>query len=653
MAEICTDFSKFSKPVFDRFVEMSKGELYVTDCGDLFEDYLKAFPTGTNPATKSRTLHDCQTCKQFIRRLGKLVGIKNGEVVTVWGDLQLPHPYKEVADALDDLVRCASVVTVFRTKEKAYGQEYNYDAKTKERHDHFWGDVATKHFCADPDTKRGEREAIFQVLKRGLMEIRPADLDTVLDLIESNGLYRGEEHKAAVQGFRDLQRRQLASNNMSLFVWENLDNWNARFRNTVIGTLLVDLAEGKELEQAVKAFETKVAPANYKRPTAVITQKMVEAAVQTLTDLGLHGAVARRYAKLSDVSVNDVLFVDNGSQGKMKDGVTALLESSVKRSPPDLKRATKIAADEFVKDVLPTAKTVDVFLENRHQGNFVSLTGADGPERLFKWDNNFAWSYDGDVTDSVKQRVKAAGGKIDCKMRVSLSWYNGDDLDIHAQTPDGTHISYGNKLGILDVDMNAGGPQSRNAVENLAFNDLKDGVYKIWVNQFRRRETIDVGFAIEIEFSGQVQQFSYPKSLTDREDVQCFRLHVKNGELTKVETELTGGSVSQEKWGVKTETLVPVVSVMYSPNAWHGSVIGAKHLIFALRDCRNPGAARGIYGEFLRPEFEKHRKVLEVLGNKTKCPYSDEQVSGVGFTAARGDSVTVVVNGKRAYTLTF
>lgn len=32
---------------------------------------------------------------------------------------------------------------------------------------------------------------------------------------------------------------------------------------------------------------------------------------------------------------------------------------------------------------------------------------------------------------------------------------------------------------------------------------------------------------------------------------------------------------------------------------------------------------------------------------------ADEQVSGVGFTAARGDFVTVVVDGKRAYHLTF
>jgi hypothetical protein len=652
--EVCTDFSKFSKPVHARFVEMSRGELYVTDTGDaLYDEYLKAFPDGTNPIFRERSVHDCQCCKQFIRRVGKLVSIKNGKVTTVWGGLDLPEPYKTVADKLDALVQCASIVTVFRTKEKQYGQSHNYDPKTNERYDHFHAEIDKRHYTTDPDTKRGEREAVFQVCNRGLSELKLADLEAVLDLIDSNGLYRGEEHKDAVVGFTALLKAYQKAERPNLFVWENLDHRYARFRNTVIGTLLVDLADGKDMDAAVRAFETKVAPTNYKRPTAVITQKMVEQAVQKMTDLGLHGAIARRYAKLSDVSVNDVLFVDNDTKGKMKHGVAEILADSVKKATPDLKHATRIDAGDFVEQVLPDAKSMELFLENRHQGNFVSLTGADGPERLFKWNNNFAWSYDGNVTDSVKQRVKAAGGNVTALLRVSLSWFNFDDLDLHATTPAGEHIHYATKMGVLDVDMNAGHGRVRNAVENLAFTHLKDGVYRIWVNQFARRETIDVGFAIEIEFGGQVHTYSYDKALSDKSNVECFKLHVKNGQLVKIETDLKGGSASQEKWGVKTETLVPVQLVCHSPNHWGDEKVGNKHLIFALKGCKNPEATRGIYNEFLRPDLEQHRKVFEVLGAKTKCQPSDEQVSGVGFTAARGDSVTVVVDGRRAYVLTF
>lgn len=647
-------FESFSKAVHARFVEMSKGELFIVDIDDLFDKYLSAYPEGSNPILKKRTVHDCQCCKQFVRNLGKVVNIKDGKIISVWDNLDIPSPYKEVADRLSEIVRNARIKTVFRTKEGKYGLEYNYAKTTNERHDHFYGEVAKRHHSADPDTKRSEQEAIFQVMRRGLMEIKLEDLDNVLDLIGSNELYKGEENKAAILGFRELLLKS-AGREIDAFTWENLDNRNARFRNTVIGTLFVDLAEGKELEDAVKSFETKVAPMNYKRPTAVITQKMVENAVQTLTDLGLGGAIYRRFAKLSDVSVNDVLFVDNESRSKMKDGVTLLLESSIKKAPPNLKDTVPITADEFIKDVLPKAKSVDLLLENRHTGNFVSLTGGDGTARLFKWENDFAWSYDGDVTDSVKQRVKAAGGNISAKLRVSLSWFNFDDLDLHAITPDGKHVHFRDKMGILDVDMNASAGHTRTPVENLAFNQLRDGMYEIFVNQFRRRETIDIGFSIEVEFGGVISQYSYSKSMCDSENVPCFMLKIEKGQLVQVKAngDLVGGTASKDKWGVKTETLVPVVAVMNSPNHWGNQRVGAKHLMFSLKDCKNPEPTRGIYNEFLRSDLDKHRKVFEVLGSKTKCPSTDNQVSGVGFTSARGDSVTIVVDGRRSYTVNF
>jgi len=647
-------FREFARAVEARYSHIAKHELFVVDVESLFETYLAAFPEGSNPMFRTRTVHDCQCCKQFVRRLGKVVAIVGGKVLTVWDDQDVPSPYREVTAAMAAAVRSAPVKTVFRTKERSYGVSHNFDTKTHERHDHLCGKVTDKHYAKDPDTKRGEREAVFQVLDRGLTEIRRSDLEAVLELIDSNGLYRGAEHREAVSGFmRLLDQCKKPGVDQKLFVWENLDHRYARFRNTVIGTLLTDLAEGKDMEQAVKSFETKVAPANYKRPTAVITQKMVEQAVQTMTDLGIGGAIYRRYAKMSDVSVNDVLFVDNSARGKMKDGVAALLEGSVKKPSVDPKTADRVSSDYFVGTVLPKAKSVAVLVENRHVGNFVSLTApkTDDGSRLFKWNNPFAWSYDGDVTDSVKQRVKAAGGNIDAELRVSLSWFNFDDLDLHARTPDSSHVYFGNKCGILDVDMNAVRGHTRNAVENLAFNRLKDGVYSVWVNQYNRRETADVGFEIELEFGGVVRQFSYGKAVSG--DVQCLTLHVSKGVLTRVDSPLTEGSTSQEKWGVHTETAVPVTAVMFSPNHWGDQKVGARHLIFALENCKNPTSARGIYNEFLRADLDKHRKVFEILGNKTKCAPADEQISGVGFTAARGDYVTAVVDGKRTYLVTF
>lgn len=92
--------------------------------------------------------------------------------------------------------------------------------------------------------------------------------------------------------------------------------------------------------------------------------KMIDSAVAELRELGLEGAVSRRMAKIEDVSVNDVLFVDNSQKSKMRDGLAGLLMESVKpRSSTVPKNATAISADDFITTVLPKAVQVDVLVQ--------------------------------------------------------------------------------------------------------------------------------------------------------------------------------------------------------------------------------------------------------------------------------------------------
>lgn len=660
-----SQFHLFGEAVGKRFAELSAGELFVVDLGeeDLFEAYLAAFPEGTNPIFRERTEHDCSCCKNFVRNLGRVVAIDpaTGGLRTVWGGLpELPEPYATVAQEMDLLIASKQIKTVFRTKEGRYGNpqtiEVNQGQTITWRH--FYGDIQRRHKATNPEEIRGGIEAIAQVLRRGLEEIPVSVIDTIIDLVEANALYRGEEHLGALKGFRELQVGYPTDPAArSVYVWSNLDNRNARFRNTVIGTLAVDLAAGEELERAVKAFETKVAPMNYKRPTALITPKMIEAAVETLKNEGLESAVERRFAKLSDVSVNNVLFVDNSVQSQMKDGLAGLLMDAVKPKAIDIKGAEEISGEEFFERIVPQAQTIELLLENRHLGNFMSLTApaALDAARLFKWDNGFAWAYDGEVTDTITQKVKSAGGNINALLRISLAWFNFDDLDLHCEGPDG-HIYYFNKQGILDVDMNAGHGSTREPVENLSWRTLRDGSYKVYVNQFSRRETKDVGFTIQFVYNGQRHEFTYDKAVSG--NVQCFIFEVKRGEVVTFAsaTGLVGGNMPTDKWGLKTGQLVPVDTLMLSPNYWDGQGVGNKHWFFFLKGCKNPDAARGIFNEFLRSDLDKHRKVFEALGSRTKCPPSDEQLSGVGFSSTRGDKVTVVVKGakiNRAFNITF
>ena len=74
--------------------------------------------------------------------------------------------------------------------------------------------------------------------------------------------------------------------------------------------------------------------------------------------------------------------------------------------------------------------------------------------------------------------------------------------------------------------------------------------------------------------------------------------------------------------------------------------------MFALDGCINDEPTRGLYNEYLNPVLEKHRKVFEVLGAKTLCPPSKDQISGLGFSSTRGDRITVLAD-KRVYNVNF
>lgn len=671
-----SDFHTFAALVHTRFNRMSEGELFEVDVtpDQLWAAYLAAFPAGTNPIFRTNTEHDCSCCRNFIKNLGRVVALSaTGARTTVWSDGDtLPAPYNVVARALSDLVMGAKIVSVYRTKERSYGAEQSRELLpdgSVHVWKHFHGKVYPKHYSANADTVRGQLNTAAQVFKRGLDELRVTDVMQVLQLIDAKALYRGDEHKAAVVEFQKLQHEYkdtpMRSQEREDFVWAKLGSPAARFRNTVIGTLVQDLSAGMPLEQAVRAFETKVAPANYKRPTALITPRMIEDAMKTIEDLDLQDSLRRRFANISDVSVNNVLWVDNAVRPQMKGGLEGLLLSTVKPSTKvSDARATVIGIEEFMADVLPTATSIDLLVQNKHAGNFVSLTANedDKAARLFKWNNRFAWSYDGNITDSIRERVKKAGGNVDGKLRFSLSWDNTDDLDLHVYTPNGTRIYFGHRNGQggkLDVDANGIDGMRDDPVENVAFVDPADGVYKVQVRQYCKRSSSNVGFTLQVATEGEVQEFKYERAVSSGAVVVVGHFVVQGGAIISVHGTGEGvemGSTPKQKWGITTEQPVKVRTIMYSPNYWDNNAVGNKHWIFVLDGCKNPEPARGIYNEFLRSELEQHRKVFEILGDKTKCPVVDDQLSGVGFSSTKREEVQATVHtatGQRTYKIQF
>ena len=490
-------------------------------------------------------------------------------------------------------------------------------------------------------------------------------LDTILELINSNTLYKGEEWKGVLTEFKRYKKEydKLTSDlEKELYALEKSITVGmaiGRIRNHSIGTLLVNVSEGMDLDTAVKKYEQIVAPTNYKRSKPIYTKAMLEKAQKQIVELGYMDSLSRRYATLDDITVNDILF-SNKDSAKRISGANDIFGELAKDvrggNAKKFSKVEEVTINSFINDILPTANEVELYLENKHLSNLVSLIAPQNidSKSMFKWGNNFSWAYSGNLTDSsMRDRVKTAGGNVTGDLRFSIQWNESGqddcDLDAHCKTPC-TEIYYNHKVdrntkGELDVDIIH--PGRNIAVENIVWidrNTMKNGKYLFFVRQFSG--SVKNGFRAEIEFDGQIYSFNYPHSMRSGEDVNVAEVTYEDGKFTIKEL-LPSNVSSKEVWNIKTNDFVPVSVICYSPNHWENvkNKTGHRHVFFMLKNCINDENPSGMFNEFLVQDLYEHRKVMEALSSKMRVEDSDDQLSGVGFATDKRAEVIVKVIG--------
>jgi hypothetical protein len=381
------------------------------------------------------------------------VAIIGDEVVSIWDIVPTGTGYDTVAKALLAAVRSRPIANVYKHYERSVGTDKSFEQLVdgQKAWEHFFinlptSAVASKHTLP---TLFGQKRTAYDMLNRAMETITDEAVDTVLELINQNSIYRGAEHLVTVQRFKNMVgRSKLFRHSRDVFVWKEVEAGNQAvnfIRNSVIGTLLVDLSDGVSLDRAVASFESKVAPANYKRPTALVTKAMIESAKKKVAELGLLSALERRYATIDDIKINDILFANATARRVIVKDVFEELAGTVKANPK-LDKVEEVTIEKFLADILPTATGIELLVENRHAGNLVSLIAPVDPTApgMFKWDNGFSWSYNGNMADSIKERVKAAGGNVTGELCCRLAWDYTDDLDFHMLEPD-CHLFYCHK----------------------------------------------------------------------------------------------------------------------------------------------------------------------------------------------------------------
>ena len=675
------EFIEFKTILQNHFAEMTNDVSHLfeveVDKDKFWNLYLDSFPSGKNNVFRERREYDCSCCRHFIKNFGNVVTIKNNEIHTIW-DLVLDDDVcQPVVDALSAYIKSRPVSNVYVGKFKKIGTDHNHEQLADGKvikWEHFYVELPDR-FVDKTSRSVGDLQGDFRdtrnVFKRSMDEISEESVLTVLELISQNSLYKGEEWKSVLEKFLDYKRKYDLLNSDSEkenFAWENsvvAGSVVGRIRNHSIGTLLVNISEGMELDTAVGKYETIVAPTNYKRPKAIYTKKMLEEAKKTITELGYLDSLARRFATLDDISVNNILFSNKDASQRIR-GQRATLDifdDMANEISIDVKKFSKvdeISISDFVENVLPQAKELEVFFENRHAPNMVSLIAPKNPEAktMFKWDNGFSWAYAGNVTDSIiKENVKSAGGKIDGDLRFSIQWNdeedNFNDFDAHCLESNNKYeIFFGNRNvmspngGRLDVDI-INPRHGYAAVENIVYaskSRMQSGVYQFFVQCYLNRGGKS-GFKAEIEFDGTIYSFMYNKPMRTGETVRVADVTLKNG-IFSIEEQLPSSTSTREIWKLHTNSFVPVSVIMYSPNYWdEQSGIGHRHYFFMLKNCENSETPNGFYNEFLKNDLIQHKRVFEALGSKMAVETVEDQLSGIGFSSTKHNDILVKVKG--------
>lgn len=695
---------------FDRLCE--RGHLFrSTVTGrQLWTAYMAGF--GEDPVFRSpeSSVHNCNTCRNFIERYGNIVALDDElRIMTMWGG-DVTEEYRESFRLMDDLLKGSDIDCEFvetfnflnnvpyeRTNtgaaDFALGVAENHKQYTEQEAAQFGvveaGRVYTfNHLMVrlprafvsftndsvDAITAR-KREDKVQ-LERGLKEIGVDTLLLVQDLIKQGSLLNGDTYLKKVENFAAIAYRyaQIVEKNIpgliDRWLWNMAAKYNnCRFRSELIGTLCTEIAEGKELEKACQDWNKRVDPANYMKAKAPITQQMIDAARQFVTDNGYEQSFTRRCATMEDIKVCDILHA-NAGDGTVKpvsifDG---LKPTATRHKPADFKDVPEMGIDEFMRDVLPTATSVEAYLQNRLEKNFVTLTApaAEGSKPIFKWPNNFGWTYNGDLAgkSEIKEAVKQAGGFVDAYFRFSILWNeNGRDicdLDAHAVEPGGREIDYSTYKGhttplggMLDIDMIA--PRTI-GVENIFWTDptkLEDGDYRFFIFNFD--DGPNTVTKAEIAIGDEVFQYEIPHRIERSKPVDIATVTIKDGRKAAIKHSdylKDGSGIVRDIYGLQTCQFHRVSLVCLSPNYWQ-SEVGHKHYFFMLDGAKAPKAIRGFHNEFLTADLLDHRKVMEVLGHTMQVESTDGQLSGLGFNATVRDDVVVRINSQRVIRIKF
>lgn len=556
------------------------------------------------------------------------------------------------------------------------------------------------------------------------MNLSKESLQTVKEFILMNALIESDDHVYKIDQILEFKKGNANSDNIFLktgydnlttdyeknnFLWSVFDTIKyVNFGGSLIGTLCTDVGkilvkieelsneiitndaqerantnnidiQNNALEGLCEAYNKRADSKNYGKAVKPRTKYQLELANKIIVEGGWMDSLPRRHATLKDVSAAETLYSNNTNGGVLKE-INVFANAGMVGVKPKNKEnlfegVSEISIDKFMSDILPDAISLEVYLENKHCRNMMSMFTAKNPDSkaMFSWNNPFSvTNIEGIATKSlIKESLREKGVSVDGFMRCSISWnderptslFNTKgvyDADIHCMLPiAGKEIYYSNKYdaltgGRLNHDIQV--PDGV-AEENILFvKKPMGGDYRFIVKNYTRNRGKIVnnnGFTLELEIDGEIKSYVYKHN--HQSDIYAVTVSLReDGYSVKIDDSLTeiNDNASKEVWGLDTNKFHKVNLLCKSPNHWGDSSVGSLSYLFLLEGCKADIPLRAYHASQLNSELHKVRKDLDMLADYTMVqPTSEDELSGLGFNATVAEELIVKVEG--SFTKTF
>lgn len=510
-----------------------------------------------------------------------------------------------------------------------------------------------------------------EVFQRTMESISIDTYDLAIELIEYKMLRNADKYVSALKQYIEFKKGYELATNKDNYCWTTaykLKDGFAKFGNSNIGTgfLYAYEKDTDDLDTICSKFNYREDPDNKYQGSTEVPDSIKLKTLKVIEDLDIVSQFTeRRHATNNDIDINTVGYTNN-IPNKVVNIFNIDSDNDNKLySPEDFTKVPVISIDDFMKQV-GKYESIELLLESTMA--LFNMTAAINPDlpSIFKYGNNFSFTVNGNSAgeSEIKKEVRNKGGNVSGFMMLHLGWNknqsnDNSDLDLWCDQPDGTKIGFNTDFrkdkgdnftsmsGQLDVDDR--GYNNDLHVENIYFlnrNQLKDGNYKFWVNQYSPKNS--KGFESEFVLNGESYYYTYNKPLRDKENVHICTVNLKNGVFT-IQHHISYVTISKKLWNLDTLKFHKVSCICPSPNYWD-TQSGTLHHLFAIHGCHNENPIKTFHIDNLIPSLLPYRKSLNVLADITKIPADGKQFAGVCFngTYEREIICRVTKDGKKS-----